>query len=63
MGSCKDSYQNKAVRLKDEIFPHVKIRDWIIKEIFGNGHLLLGLKDKNYTLEVRKEDVEVKCCH
>lgn len=63
MGSCKGFYPHKAVHLKDNTFPHVKIRDWIIKEILENGNLLLGLKDKNYTLEVLKEDVEVRCYH
>ena len=62
MGSCKGFYPDKAVHLKEGLFPYVKIRDWIIQEILANGHLLLRCKEKNYTLEVLREDVEVKCC-
>jgi hypothetical protein len=47
---CKEFYPNKAVHLKAETLPHVENRDWVIKEILGNEHLLLGLKDSNETL-------------
>ncbi len=60
MGSCKRFYPNKCVRLKETVWPKVKIRDWVIQEILSNGHLLLGLKDRIYTLEVSKKDVELK---
>ncbi len=63
MGSCKDFYPETPVHLKEGAFPHVKIRDWVIKEILKDGRLLLTLKDKNYTLEVLNEDIEVRCSH
>ena len=62
MGSCMNFIPNKAVHIKDASLPHVRIRNWIIQEILSNGHLLLRCEGKNYTLEVMKEDVEVKCC-
>jgi hypothetical protein len=62
MGSCKGFAPEKCVHLKETTWPHVKIRDWVIKEILSNGHLLLFSKHKRYTLEVLKEDVELKCC-
>ncbi len=64
MGCCKGFFPNKAVRIKDGALPRIKIRDWIIKEVLESGHLVLAYKDeeRNYTLEVQEEDVEVKCC-
>ena len=61
MASCKDFELEKPVRLKEGAFPHVKIRDWVIQEVLENGHLLLSLKDKDYTLEVLQEDIELNC--
>ena len=58
MVSYKSFYPTKCVRLKDMAFAHLRIRDWIIKEILNDGHLLLELKEKGYTLEVMKEDLE-----
>lgn len=64
MGSGKGFHVNKAVHLKAEALPHVKIRDWIIESVLSNGRLLLRYQDqeRNYSLEVQTEDIEVKCC-
>ena len=39
-------------------FPHVKIREWTIKEFKVSGKVLLEHKAKYYTLEVQEGDIE-----
>jgi len=39
-------------------FPHVKIREWTIKEFKVSGKVMLEYKAKLYTLEVGEGDIE-----
>jgi hypothetical protein len=58
MEECAFKGKGKRVRLRANVFPHVKIRDWIIGCHLKSGNILLKYPDKNYTLEVIPEDIE-----
>lgn len=47
-----------GVRLLPGTFPHVKIREWTIKEFKVSGKVMLEHKAKYYTLEVAEGDIE-----
>jgi len=46
------------VKLKKGLFPHVKVREWEIEEV-EKKNIILRDRKKNYTLEVRPEDIEI----
>jgi hypothetical protein len=46
------------VQLLPGTFPHVRIRDWTIKEFLPSGKVMLEYKEKYYTLEVAEEDIQ-----
>jgi hypothetical protein len=48
---------NKVLLLSGT-FPHVKIREWTIKEFKISGKVMLEHRAKGYTLEVEEGDVE-----
>ncbi len=48
------------VTLKTGAFPHVKIREWTIDCYLKNGKVLLRCPERDYTLEVTREDIEGK---
>ena len=47
-----------SVCLLPGTFPHVKIREWTIKEFKVSGKVVLEHKANYYTLEVAEEDIE-----
>ncbi len=55
---CKDFLIGDGVRSLPGTFPHVKIREWTIKEFEVSGDVMLEHTAKNYTLEVAEEDIE-----
>jgi hypothetical protein len=48
----------RKVQLLPGTFPHVKIRQWTIKEFLPSGKVMLEYKEKFYTLEVGEGDIE-----